>query len=89
MIISLPLCFAGVTALVVCILVMLKILSKIKSNYDALEESYHNLEQLNSTLRAQRHDYLNHLQVVYFSYELSHSFLYYNTFNCTIKEELL
>lgn len=70
MIISLPLCFAVVTALVGCILVMLKILSKIKSNYDALEESYHNLEQLNSTLRAQRHDYLNHLQVVYGMMEL-------------------
>ena len=42
----------------------------LKGNYDALLESYHNLEELNSTLRAQRHDYLNHLQVVYGMMEL-------------------
>ena len=30
-----------------------------------LEESIHDLENLNTTLRAQRHDYLNHFQVIY------------------------
>jgi len=35
-----------------------------------MEESIHNLEDLNSTLRAQRHDYLNHFQVIYGLMEL-------------------
>lgn len=35
-----------------------------------LEESLHNLEELNTTLRAQRHDYLNHFQVIYGLMEL-------------------
>lgn len=35
-----------------------------------LEESLHNLEQLNATLRSQRHDYLNHFQVIYGLLEL-------------------
>lgn len=35
-----------------------------------LEESIHNLEELNTTLRAQRHDYLNHFQVIYGLMEL-------------------
>lgn len=35
-----------------------------------LEESIHNLEKLNTTLRAQRHDYLNHIQVIYGLMEL-------------------
>ena len=38
-------------------------------NHD-MEESLHNLEQLNGTLRAQRHDYLNHFQVIYGLMEL-------------------
>ena len=35
-----------------------------------LEESIKNLEELNITLRAQRHDYLNHFQVIYGLMEL-------------------
>lgn len=35
-----------------------------------LVESMRDLEQLNTTLRAQRHDYLNHIQVVYGLIEL-------------------
>ena len=42
----------------------------MKKNYENLQESYRNLEKLNSNLRAQRHDYLNHLQVVYGLLEL-------------------
>lgn len=34
-------------------------------------ESIHDLEELNTTLRAQRHDYLNHIQVVYGLLELN------------------
>ena len=70
MTISLGLCLIVAAALSLCIGVMLKLLHKVKCSYDALEESYRNLEQLNSTLRAQRHDYLNHLQVVYGMMEL-------------------
>jgi len=43
---------------------------KLRNSYDALFDSYRNLEELNSTLRVQRHDYLNHLQVVYGMTEL-------------------
>jgi two-component system, LytTR family, sensor histidine kinase AgrC len=35
-----------------------------------MEESIHNLEELNTTLRSQRHDYLNHFQVIYGLMEL-------------------
>lgn len=35
-----------------------------------LEESIRNLEELNTTLRSQRHDYLNHIQVIYGLLEL-------------------
>lgn len=38
-------------------------------NHD-LEDSLHNVEQFNATLRAQRHDYLNHFQVIYGLMEL-------------------
>ena len=41
---------------------------RMKNTY--LVESMKNLEQLNTTLRAQRHDYLNHMQVVYGLIEL-------------------
>ncbi len=37
---------------------------------DNLEESLRNLEELNTTLRTQRHDYLNHFQVIYGLMEL-------------------
>ncbi|MGN1148343.1 MAG: sensor histidine kinase [Lachnospiraceae bacterium] len=41
-----------------------------KTNDDRLQESIHNMEALNTTLRAQRHDYINHFQVVYGLMEL-------------------
>ena len=64
------LCLGVIIALALCIMILLKMLIRLKSNYDALIVSYRNLEELNSTLRAQRHDYLNHLQVVYGMMEL-------------------
>ena len=70
MTIYLGLCLTVTAVLLLCIGVMLKFLHRLKGSYEALEESYRNLEQLNSTLRAQRHDYLNHLQVVYGMMEL-------------------
>ncbi len=41
-----------------------------KSNDDQYGETLHNLEKLNQTLRVERHDYLNHFQVIYGLMEL-------------------
>ena len=68
--INLVLCISVIVAMAICIAIILKMLVRLKENYDALLISYRNLEELNSTLRAQRHDYLNHLQVVYGMMEL-------------------
>lgn len=65
MTISLVFGFLAVLVLAVCIVLLLIYGWKLKQHYEALRESYENLEKLNGTLRAQRHDYLNHLQVVY------------------------
>ncbi len=43
---------------------------RMASEADMLEEAYDRLEELNGTLRAQRHDFMNHLQVVYSLMEL-------------------
>ena len=59
-----------VLILVSCIAVFVIIFTRLRRQYDSLLQSYRNLEQLNSDLRAQRHDYLNHLQVVYGLMEL-------------------
>ena len=42
----------------------------LKSSDNRFEESIRDLEELNTTLRAQRHDYLNHFQVIYGLMEL-------------------
>lgn len=63
--VSLILCLAVALILMICILIILGQYHKLKRSYDAMGASYQNLEQLNSTLRMQRHDFLNHLQVVY------------------------
>ena len=43
---------------------------RIYGEADMLEDAYSKLEQLNTTMRAQRHDFMNHLQVVYSLIEL-------------------
>ena len=43
---------------------------KSASQKQALEEAYEQLEELNGTLRAQRHDFMNHIQVIYTLTEL-------------------
>ena len=43
---------------------------KMADEADMLEDAYERLEQLNGTLRAQRHDFMNHLQVVFSLLEL-------------------
>lgn len=62
---SLILCLLVALILVICILILFGQYQKVKSSYEAIQRSYQNLEHLNGTLRMQRHDYLNHLQVVY------------------------
>lgn len=70
MTISLVFCLVVAVVLLICIMILLKQFLQLKKHYEDLTESFRNLEQLNSTLRAQRHDYLNHLQVVYGMMEL-------------------
>lgn len=70
MTISLMFCFAAVVVLALCSVPLVLYYWRTKKLYRDLRESYHNLEKLNSELRAQRHDYLNHLQVVYGLMEL-------------------
>ena len=43
---------------------------RIASDADMLQDAYARLEDLNGTLRAQRHDFMNHLQVVFSLLEL-------------------
>lgn len=43
---------------------------RVATEADMLSDAYNKLEELNSTLRAQRHDFMNHLQVVYSLLEL-------------------
>ena len=54
-------CLFVVIVLVLCILTSLNSYDKLRKHYQDLQVSYHNLEKLNTELRAQRHDYLNHL----------------------------
>lgn len=70
MTISLLFGFFAVAVCGLCIILLIIYAWKMKQHYISLRESYENLEQLNSNLRAQRHDYLNHLQVVYGLMEL-------------------
>lgn len=70
MTVSLMFSFTLVLILVICILLLLLHERKLKQHYEALRESFDNLEKLNGKLRIQRHDYLNHLQVVYGLLEL-------------------
>ena len=56
--------------LVLCIIVLIIYIHKLKNSYDAIFSNYNNLEALNRKLRMERHDYLNHLQVVYGLLEL-------------------
>lgn len=70
MTISLIFCFTVVVILALCIVLLWWSYRRLKESYDNLAVSHFNLERLNSELRSQRHDYLNHLQVVYGMMEL-------------------
>lgn len=70
MVTNLVFCLTVVAVLTMCIVIFFIAYGKLKALYDDLKISYNNLEKLNSELRSQRHDYLNHLQVVYGLMEL-------------------
>lgn len=63
-------CLVAVLVLAVCMALVLIQHKKQRLQLLQLQESLKNLEQLNFELRAARHDYLNHLQVVYGLLEL-------------------
>ena len=68
--ISLMFCLLVVVVLMLCLIRILIIHEKLKRQYEALAESFYQVQELNGELRGQRHDYLNHLQVVYGMMEL-------------------
>lgn len=68
--IELIFCLVAVVVLTGCICLMLLQHKRQQLQLLQLQESFKNLEQLNYELRAARHDYLNHLQVVYGLLEL-------------------
>lgn len=63
-------CLVMVVILMVCLLRILFLYEKLHRRVDNLMESCNQMQKLNSELRAQRHDYLNHMQVVYGMVEL-------------------
>lgn len=48
----------------------LSIISEMQRQWDILKDTFGQVENLNNTLRAQRHDFLNHLQVIFGLIEL-------------------
>uniref|UniRef100_UPI0040561D8A sensor histidine kinase n=1 Tax=Acetatifactor sp. TaxID=1872090 RepID=UPI0040561D8A len=70
MTISLLFCLIVVAVLVGCIVLILIQYHRIGKQCAIMQDSLTNLEALNFELRAARHDYLNHLQVVYGLLEL-------------------
>ena len=63
-------CLIAVIALAICMGVILWQYHKMRQQCILMQESLSQLEQLNYELRAARHDYLNHMQVVYGLIEL-------------------
>ena len=59
-----------VVILAVCLGIFIRSYLQLRKMYEELQVSCNNLEKLNRELRSQRHDYLNHLQVVYGLMEL-------------------
>lgn len=68
--IELLFCLLAVFVLAVCMFFILWQHKRQQLEFMQLQESIRNLELLNYELRAARHDYLNHLQVVYGLLEL-------------------
>lgn len=68
--ISLIFCLLVVMVLMLCLIWILLMHERLKRQYEALTESFYQMQELNGELRGQRHDYLNHLQIVYGMMEL-------------------
>ena len=64
------LCVVLVVVLVICIFVLIESYRKLLKRNESLQDSIVNLGKLNDKLRMDRHDYLNHMQVVYGLMEL-------------------
>ncbi len=62
--INLYFCLAVVVILAMCLGGVFYLYGKQRKRYDELCQGYLQLQELNQKLRSQRHDYLNHLQVV-------------------------
>jgi len=63
-------CAMTASVLLICVVVLAGRCFKLIRRNEVLRESIENLGQFNDRLRADRHDYLNHLQVVYGLMEL-------------------
>lgn len=70
MTINLIFCLIVVGVLGCCIVLILIQYHRLRTQCSRMQDSLSNLEKLNYELRAARHDYLNHLQVVYGLLEL-------------------
>ena len=68
--ISLYFCLIVVVILMLCLIWIFLLYGKLRRRYDSLLESCGQMQKLNSELKSQRHDYLNHMQVVYGMAEL-------------------
>lgn len=68
--IDLMVCLVLVLILLICLIRTIVLYKKLQKRYEHLEDSILQIQRLNSELRSQRHDYLNHLQVVYGMMEL-------------------
>lgn len=62
--ISIYFCLVVVLILAICLGGVLYLYEKQRRRYEELSQGYLQLQDLNRKLRSQRHDYLNHLQVV-------------------------
>lgn len=63
-------CLAVALILMVCLIRAILLQERQRRQYENLMASYQQLQSMNETLRSQRHDYLNHMQVVYGMLEL-------------------
>lgn len=61
---------AVVLILMICLLRFLYLYGKLRRQQEDLTTSFYQLQKMNELLRSQRHDYLNHMQVVYGMLEL-------------------
>lgn len=68
--ISLIFCLVVVVVLAMCVIGLFHYVNTLQKKYDTLLQSFLNMEKLNRSLRAERHDYMNHLQVVLSMIEL-------------------